>query len=106
MTTYDTVTEAVNNLLERGYNNDFNQIEDGLQQLCHNICSSLPSEDFMIDEVHRFEGMTDPADQPIVYAVSSKKFNIKGIVVNGYGVYADSTTSAIVQNLSQFNFID
>ena len=35
----------------------------------------------------------------IVFAVSSKKNNLKGIVVNAYGMYSDSSTSKIVELL-------
>ena len=99
---YDTVSEAVNGLLKRGYNTTFNCDQSGQCEICDGTSSSLSEKDFVIDEVHRFEGMTDPADETIVYAVSSAKFNIKGIVVNGYGMYADSAVSAIVKNLSEY----
>jgi hypothetical protein len=102
MINYDTVSEAVNNLLQRGYDTSFNCKESEQCEICNSISSGLSATDFVIDEVHRFEGMTDPADQTIIYAVSSEIFNIKGIVVNGYGMYADSDTSAIVQNLNQY----
>lgn len=96
---YDTVSEAVNQLLKRGYTTTFNCDENQQCEACKSLSSSLSAKYFVIDEVHRFEGITDPADQTIVYAISSKKFKVKGIVVNGYGLYADGLTAAIVRDL-------
>jgi hypothetical protein len=36
----------------------------------------------------------------IVYAISSNKNNVKGVVVNAYGIYADNESSAIVKKLN------
>ena len=57
--------------------------------------------EFEIDETYRFEGETDPGDEMIVFAISSKKHNIKGVVINAYGVYSDSSTSKIVERLKK-----
>ncbi len=53
----------------------------------------------MIDEVHRFEGDTDPADEAIVYAISSTKHTIKGVLVNAYGMYSDSFSNELMAKL-------
>jgi len=37
---------------------------------------------------YRFEGMTDSADTRILYAISSHNYQLKGLLVNVYGVYA------------------
>jgi hypothetical protein len=58
----------------------------------------LPDE-FEIDEFYRFEGQSNPSDMSIVYAISSAKYNLKGVLVNAYGVYADNATSALVAKL-------
>lgn len=54
---------------------------------------------FDIDAVYRFEGLTDPADQAILYAITSDKFGIKGVLVNGYGLSADTPTADLAQQL-------
>ena len=45
--------------------------------------------------------MTDPGDEMIVFAISCLKHNLKGIVVNAYGMYSDSTSSKIVERLKE-----
>ncbi|MFN8282172.1 MAG: phosphoribosylpyrophosphate synthetase [Chitinophagales bacterium] len=96
---YDTVSEAVNDLQNRGYTSDFNLNHDVDFIICNKTSVSLSPEDFDIDEVYRFEGEIDPGDETIVYAISSVRFNIKGIIVNAYGMYADNTASRIVKYL-------
>jgi len=96
---YDTVSEAVNDLIKRGYTCDFNLNHDVDFLICNSTSKSLSPDDFEIDEIHRFEGETDPADQTIVYAISSIDKETKGIIVNAYGIYADNAASKIVKHL-------
>jgi hypothetical protein len=95
MNAYETVTEAVNDLSKKGYTASFNNQE------ANNNFSTINSspEHFTIDDIFRFEGETDPADETIVIAVSSTQHNIKGILVNGYGIYDDAATSEVIKKL-------
>jgi hypothetical protein len=95
MISYDTVSEAVNGLKKRGFNVDFN-----LQENCI-VCNTdkLNVDDFEIVEVYRFEGNTDPSDEAIVYAIQSVN-GLKGVLVNGYGISADTMSSEMVKKLS------
>lgn len=101
MRNYETVSEAVNDLVKRGYTTDFNIHENGECLICNKGETSLSPEDFEIDETHRFEGQTDPGDEMIVFAISSKNSDIKGIVVNAYGIYSDSSAAKVVKHLSE-----
>lgn len=49
--------------------------------------------------MYRFEGDTDPADEAVVYAIESKA-GLKGILVNAYGLYANTMSNEIIQKLS------
>lgn len=97
---YDTVTEAMTDLKKLGYTIDFSILTDKECLVCHLTASELSPDDFEIDHFYRFEGDSDPGDQMIVYAISSNKNNLKGIVVNAYGIYSDSASSAIVKKLN------
>jgi hypothetical protein len=68
---------------------------------CNKTAKELSPEEFEIDETYRFEGSSDPGDEMIVFAISSKKYNMKGIVVNAYGIYSNSESSKIVNRLTQ-----
>jgi hypothetical protein len=92
---YDTVSQAVNELRKRGYTLDFN-----LQENCI-ICNQqkFNPEDFKIVEVYRYEGDSDPADEAVVYAIESKN-GLKGVLVNGYGISAETLSSDMAKKLS------
>ena len=98
---YDTLSEAVNDLIKRGYTTDFLLQEEKECLLCRNNSLALPPEDFSIDEVYRFEGMTDPADESIVFAISSEKHNVKGLVINSFGADFGYRSSKLVEHLKK-----
>ena len=88
MRSYDTVSEAVNDLKKRGFAVDFNLQENCL--ICHGDKYNV--SDFEITEVYRFEGNSDPADEAVVYAIDSNKGH-KSVLVNGYGPSSDRISS-------------
>jgi hypothetical protein len=98
MKNYDTVTEALADLKSKGYTTDFNIAFDKL--ICSQNQTILTPSEFEIVEVHRFEGETNPSDEDVVYAVESKKGNIKGVFMSAFGVYADSVSDEMVKKLS------
>ncbi len=92
---YDTVTEAVKGLRERGFTVDFN-----LQENCI-VCNDdiFNASDFEIMEVYRFEGDSDPSDEAVVYAIQSRN-GLKGVLVNGYGISAEAMSDEMAQKLN------
>lgn len=96
---YDTASEAVNDLIRRGYTNDFTLETEQNCIVCNQTALQLSPDEFEIDEIYRFEGITDPGDEMIVFGVSSNKHNLKGVLVNAFGMYNDSKTSDITQQL-------
>ncbi|TPE44065.1 phosphoribosylpyrophosphate synthetase [Pontibacter mangrovi] len=97
--TYDTVSEAVQGLKKRGYSIDFALFAEEDCLVCQKTSVSLSPDEFRIDEVYRFEGDSDPGDEMIVFGISSDKHQAKGIVVNGFGMYADGSNSSLVKYL-------
>lgn len=97
MFTYDTVAEAVDGLKQRGYNIDFNLEADKI--ICTKTPLVLKPADFEITEVYRFEGESDPADEAVVYAIESRKGQ-KGVLVNGFGVSAETIGEEMVKKLA------
>ena len=96
---YDTVSEAINELAKRGYTSDFKVLSEEECIVCSMTAKQLSPEEFVIDEVYRFEGNSDPEDEMIVYAISSLHHNVKGILINAYGMYSDAATAKIVKKL-------
>lgn len=96
MHAYTTVTEAVNGLHARGFTEDFSFENDHLT--CAALDLKLHPADFEVVETHRFEGESDPGDEAVVYAIESHG-GVKGVMVNAYGIYAESTSAELVKKL-------
>ncbi len=94
---YGTLSETINALVNLGYTLDFNIREECL--VCHKTNIQLSPDEFQIDKFYRFEGMSDPEDQSILYAISSPKLNVKGLLVNAYGVNSDEYSSKLISKL-------
>ncbi len=92
-----TLSEVLNNLREEGYTTDFNLGNNCL--VCSANMLEIHPEDFVVDRHYRFEGMSDPDDEAIVYAISSQKHGIKGVFVNGYGIYSDDASNEMLKTL-------
>ena len=97
MENYDTLVEAINGLKKQGYTEDFNLKQNCIE--CRNGDYKIFHDEFHIDKFFRFEGNTDPADESIVYAISSPKYKLKGVLVNGYGTSSESLTNEMLDKL-------
>ena len=79
---YDTVTEATEDLQSKGYTIDFDLVEDGVSS--KELKKEWKAEELEVVEFYRFEGMTNPGDNMILYAIECKDGE-KGILVDAYG---------------------
>lgn len=98
MESYETVTDALRSLKEKGYTLDFNIVFDKLTCLQNEVC--LNPHEFEITSVYRFEGDSDPGDEAVVYAVESKDGKLKGTITGAYGLYADTISTEMLQKLT------
>lgn len=92
-----TLSEITNKLMTEGYELDFNVTEnttDGPGK----YLNEHPDE-FVIDKHYRFEGMSDPEDEAMVYAISQKNGGMKGVLINGYGASSNEDTNDLVKQL-------
>ena len=96
---YETSSEAINDLNKRGYTSDFNLKADDNCIFCAQSKIQINHDDFEIDEFYRFYGASDPADEVAVYAISSEKYNLKGVLVDSYGAYASKGVTEIIKKL-------
>lgn len=99
MSTLPTMTEVLEQLKAEGYTTDFNLQDNCLT--CHGNALKLHPEDFVVDRHFRFEGYSDPDDAAIVYAISSHSHGLKGVLVNGYGIYSDDENNEIMAVLHE-----
>lgn len=96
---YDTLSEAVNDLQKRGYITDFLVHDEKECLYCQGQSLELSPEEFVIDEIYRFEGPSDPSDESIVFAIASTKGDVKGLVINSFGADFGYRSSKLVEDL-------
>jgi hypothetical protein len=97
MRSYNSLLEAVNDLKKRGYTQDFSLKENGV--CCVDLNIELHPEDFNVEEYYRFEGMSNPSDNSVVYAINSNK-GVKGVLIDAYGMYSENVTPEMTKKLT------
>ena len=90
------MVDAIEDLKRKGYTEDFELAGHCIE--CPSLSLQLHPEKFKIDEFHRFEGMSDPDDNSIVFAISSND-GIKGTLVDAYGPYSENLSEAMIEKL-------
>jgi hypothetical protein len=93
------LAETIDALKARGYLEDFNLRENCLE--CRAGGFKIFADEFEIDSVFRFDVMSDPSDQAVLYAIRSKKNGVKGILVNSFGVYSEASTNEMIAALQR-----
>jgi hypothetical protein len=97
MKPYTTLSETMNELRKEGYTEDFNLHQNCLE--CHNGEFKVFADEFKVDKYFRFEGASNPSDSAILYAISSDSKNLKGVLVNAYGIYSEPLTDEMLEKL-------
>jgi hypothetical protein len=93
---YLTVAAAVDDLTHRGFTEDFRVLDGKLRAI--GTGETITSEDLVIREYHRFEGISDPDDMAIVYGVEARN-GLRGTLVDAFGVYSDPALSAFLEHV-------
>ena len=97
MKDYGTLSQAINKLkLEEGYEHDFNLLDEEIELKSED--ETFGVEDFDVDKVLRFEGMSNPDDNAILYAITTSK-GYKGLLVDGYGVSSGQVSKEMIKKL-------
>ena len=91
-----TLTETIEELTRRGFTEGFRVADGGLRAI--GTGQRLKAEDLVIREYHRFEGVSDPDDMAIVYAIEGRG-GVRGILADAFGVYSDPETAAVLKDV-------
>ena len=81
------MVNSLNTLKKNGFTEDFRVSEKGL--CTSNSDKTYTPEEVAIVDFYRFEGITNPDDMSILYAIECSD-GTKGTISNSYGPYADS----------------
>lgn len=98
MKDYGTLSQAINKLKEEGYIHDFNLLEERLEIKAEKKQYGI--DEFEVDKLLRFEGMSDPGDNSILYAITASDGK-KGLLDDAYGVYAGQVSRDLIKKLNR-----
>jgi hypothetical protein len=94
MKNYENLVEAIQDLKSQGYVDDLSLSHDCIE--CKDRQLKMYRDEFEIDGIYRFDANTDPDDESILYTVSSEKHDVKGLLINSYGIYSDESTNDLL----------
>jgi len=95
MDNFKTLPEALSYLSNQGYTSNFSLHPSRDCLVCRKTTRHLSPDEFEIDEVYYFEEATET----VVFALSSMKYNIKGIVVNAISMNTNATNPKTIEKL-------
>ena len=93
---YATLAGALDELTRRGFTEGFQVVDGGLRALGHP--ETMKPKDLVIREIYRFEGISDPDDMAILYAMESVD-GVRGTLADAFGVYSDPETTAVLEDI-------
>jgi len=93
---WGTVTSTIEDLRRRGFTDHFKV--SGRTLLALDAGKPFPPGDVVIRDYYRFEGVSDPDDMAVVYAIEGRG-GTRGILTDAYGAYADPAVGAMLDLL-------
>lgn len=100
MEEYKTFIEIVTELMNRGYSIDFSELENVLYGFHKAHSLNIPPEDFLIDEVYCCDD-DEEAGLTYIFAISSRKYRFKGIVINGIADDNAGLLSGVIKKIGK-----
>lgn len=97
---YSSLSVAIQDLQNKGFTEDFNLVEEGIES--RNLKKKWKAGELDVVKFYRFEGMTDPGDNTILYLIETKS-GIKGLLVDAYGADQSVVSSEMIQKLRMHN---
>jgi hypothetical protein len=91
-----TLSEAMESLVRRGFTEHFGVTGDQLRGF--ESGKTFGSQDIIIRGYERFEGVSDPDDMAILYALESSS-GLHGTLVDAFGVYSNPVIGAYLKRV-------
>ena len=96
--TYMTdLQKCLDKLEQQGYTDQY-RVENGKLVSTHDNNKKYKPDDIKAANFYRFEGITDPDDMSILYAIETTDGN-KGTLIDAYGMYSDDETGEFMQQV-------
>lgn len=93
---YLTLARAIDDLTRSGFGEHFGVSGNDLRSF--DSGRTFTADQVVIREFHRFEGVSDPDDMSIVYAIEGQG-GVRGTLVDAFGVYSDPAVSAFLEGV-------
>lgn len=93
---YSSFSIAIADLQKEGFTEDFNLVAEGIES--KNLKRKWKAGDLEVVKFYRFEGMTDPGDNTILYLIETRG-GIKGLLVDAYGADQGEISPEMIQKL-------
>lgn len=100
----NTLSQILEKLRKKGRDHELKMTDHGKMQ-SKSLDKIYCPEDLTIVKTYRFEGMSDPADNSVLYIIEDKDSNI-GYILDSYGVYSDNDGPAFADFLKKINTAD
>lgn len=93
-----TLLEALERLRHRGFTATF-EAAVGPALRARESGRTYPPGELVIRETYRFEGVSDPDDLTVLYAIEAAD-GTRGTLVDAYGPYADPRLAAVLRDVA------
>jgi hypothetical protein len=93
----ESLSQAIERLTKAGYKESFGARPNG--QLQDGSHRTYDAHDFVVDEVVRFEGVTDLDEESAVYALTHTSSKLKGTLVVVFGPQIPTEELEVVEKL-------
>jgi hypothetical protein len=93
-----SLSSCSNKMKEDGFKEDFLVTKQGLSS--YSDSKVYKPEQIKIINFYRFEGVSDPGDNSILYVIETDD-GLKGTLVDAYGAYSDSDVSKFIVEVEE-----
>ncbi|WP_026450732.1 hypothetical protein [Aequorivita capsosiphonis] len=93
---YTSLSVAIQDLQDQGFTEDFNLVGEGIES--KSLKKQWKAGELDVVKFYRFEGMTNPGDNTILYLIETKD-GLKGLLVDAYGADQGEISPEMIQKL-------
>lgn len=94
---YSSLSVAIQDLQDQGFNEDFNLVAEGIES--KSLKKKWKAGELDVVKFYRFEGMTDPGDNTILYLIETTDGR-KGLLVDVYGADQGEISPEMIKKLT------
>lgn len=95
-----TLSTCMASVVKQGYIDNFEI--DGQQLKAPSTGKGYTTKEVKIDDFYRFEGASDPADNAVLYAMTTND-GTKGIIIDSYGTYHNDELNKFIKEVQEIH---